>query len=37
MNMQAKTGGGALALPPTIVDQLADGRLTYQQLKVDKK
>ncbi|MHA3737332.1 hypothetical protein ACXR0M_16920 [Pseudomonas sp. Eth.TT006] len=37
MNMQVKTGGGALALPPTIVDQLPDGRLTYQQLKVDRK
>ncbi|MEO3723031.1 hypothetical protein ABHN98_00710 [Pseudomonas syringae] len=37
MNMQVKTGGGVLALSPTIVGQLPDGRLTYQQLKVDKK
>jgi hypothetical protein len=37
MNMQVKTGGGILALPPTIVGQLPDGRLTYQQLKVDKQ
>jgi hypothetical protein len=36
MNMQVKTGVGVLALPPTIVDQLPDGRLTYQQLRVDR-
>jgi hypothetical protein len=37
MNMQVKTGGGILALPPTIVGQLPDGRLTYQQLRVDNQ
>lgn len=36
MNMQAKTGG-VLALPPTIVGLVAGDRLTYQQLKVDRK
>lgn len=36
MNMQVKTGGGILALPPTIAGQLADGRLTYKQLREDR-
>jgi hypothetical protein len=35
MNMQVKSGG-VLAEPPTIVGQLPDNRLTYQQLAVDK-
>ncbi|WP_259698461.1 hypothetical protein [Pseudomonas brassicacearum] len=37
MNMQVKTGGGILALPPTIVGQLPGGRLTHQQLRVDRQ
>lgn len=37
MNMQVKTGGGVLALPPTIVGLAPGDRLTYQQLKVDRK
>ncbi|CAH0270435.1 hypothetical protein [Pseudomonas brassicacearum] len=36
MNMKVKSGGGVLAESPVIIGQLADGRLTYQQLKVDK-
>lgn len=36
MNMQVKTGGGVLALPPIIVDQLPDNRLTYKQLREDR-
>ena len=36
MNMQVKMGG-VLALPPTIVDQLADGRLTHKQLREDRR
>ncbi|MGV8888063.1 MAG: hypothetical protein ACOH2P_08460 [Pseudomonas sp.] len=36
MNMQVKTGGGILALPPTIVGQLPDNRLTYKQLREDR-
>lgn len=36
MNMQVKTGGGVLALPPTIVDQLPDNRLTFKQLREDR-
>lgn len=36
MNMQVKTDGGVLALPPTIVDQLPDKRLTYKQLREDR-
>jgi len=35
MNMQVKSGG-ILAEPPSIVGQLPDKRLTYQQLKVDR-
>jgi hypothetical protein len=37
MNMQAKLGTGVLALPPVIVGNLPDGRLTYEQLVVNKK
>lgn len=37
MNMQAKFGAGVLALPPTVVGNLPDGRLTYEQLVVNKK
>lgn len=36
MNMQVKSGG-VLALPPTIVGVLPDGRIPYQQLKVDRR
>lgn len=36
MNMQVKTGVGVLALPPTIVGQLPDNRLTYKQLREDR-
>lgn len=36
MNMQVKSGG-VLALPPTIVDALPDGRIPLQQLKVDRR
>ncbi|MFW9078510.1 hypothetical protein ACOI9X_04400 [Pseudomonas sp. P2757] len=35
MNMQVKTGGGVLALPPTIVGILPDGRLPRSQLVDD--
>ncbi|MFS2096713.1 hypothetical protein ACCC96_27310 [Pseudomonas sp. Pseusp11] len=35
MNMQVKMGG-IFALPPTIVGQLADGRLTHKQLREDR-
>lgn len=37
MNMQAKVGTGVLALPPKVVDALPDGRLTHEQLVVNKK
>ncbi|MDD0971197.1 MULTISPECIES: hypothetical protein [Pseudomonas] len=37
MNMQVKAGGGVLALPPTVVGLVSGDRLTYQQLKVDRK
>jgi len=36
MNMQVKSGD-VLALPPTIVGVLPDGRIPYQQLKVDRR
>jgi len=36
MNMQVKAGVGVLALPPTIVGQLPDKRLTYKQLREDR-
>lgn len=32
MNMQVKSGRSVLALPPVVVDNLPDGRLTYKQL-----
>jgi hypothetical protein len=35
MNMQFNAGG-ILALPPVIVDQLPDNRLTYKQLREDR-
>lgn len=37
MNTQVKSGGGVFAESPVIVGQLADGRLTYQQLKTDRR
>ncbi|WP_095187221.1 hypothetical protein [Pseudomonas sp. Irchel 3E19] len=37
MNMQTKFGAGVLALPPTVVGNLPDGRLTYEQLVVNKR
>ncbi|WP_448693683.1 hypothetical protein [Pseudomonas rhizophila] len=37
MNTQVKSGGGVFAESPVIVGQLADGRLTYQQLKTDRQ
>lgn len=36
MNMNVRSGG-IFAESPVVVDQLADGRLTYQQLKVDQR
>jgi hypothetical protein len=37
MNMQTKFGAGVLALPPAVVGGLPDGRLTHEQLVVNKK
>lgn len=37
MNMPFNNAGGVLAVSPTIVDQLPDGRLTYKQLREDRK
>lgn len=37
MNVQVKSGGDVLAVPPVVVDQLSDNRLTYKQLREDRK
>ncbi|SFG96384.1 hypothetical protein [Pseudomonas sp. NFACC45] len=36
MNVQVKSGGSMLGVPPVVVNQLPDGRLTYKQLREDR-